>query len=208
MTFQARLKLLILVFILILCFWFIGFLYFAFHTGKENCTTNQVDAIIVLTGGENRIEEAIKLFYITHAKKILISGVGKGVVKNDFATMVKKHNVANSDIVLGNLAQDTFGNAMEAEIFMKLQGYNSMCLVTSSYHLPRSLKIFKDIMPGIKIAYYPVSHSLDSKSSLISKLKSLRKVFYEYNKYLASYVIFYLDALDAAYYKFLYRYLP
>ncbi|AIF81869.1 hypothetical protein I862_06575 [endosymbiont of Acanthamoeba sp. UWC8] len=207
MIFQTRLKLLALVFLLIFFIWFFGFISFIFYIPQENCSDNQVDAIVVLTGGKNRIEEAIKLFNNSGAKKILISGVGKGVIKEDFFKLTDKYKVPREHIMLGNLAEDTFSNAIETGIFMNLQGYNSLCLVTSNYHLPRSFKIFKDMMPRIKINYYPVFTPLDNNSSLPVKLRFFRKIMLEYNKYLACYAIYYLDLLSDKYYELLYKYL-
>ncbi|WP_053332448.1 YdcF family protein [Candidatus Jidaibacter acanthamoebae] len=208
MTFQTRFKLLILVFLLLVCIWFIGFIFFIFYSPQENCSDNQVDAVVVLTGGKNRIEEAIKLFNSSGAKKILISGIGKGVIKNDFFNLADKYKVPREYIVLGNLAENTFSNAVEAEIFMKLQGYKSLCLVTSNYHLPRSFKIFKDMMPEIRINYYPIFTPLDNNSSLAVKLRFLKRTMLEYNKYLACYAIYYFDLLSDKYYELLYKYLP
>ncbi len=202
MDLKKRFKILFY-FILVLSFiWLLGFIYFLFYIPQDTCSHNKVDAIVVLTGGKNRIEEAIGLFHATHAKKILISGVGKGVIKDNFFGLYNKYNIPNEKIILGSLAQNTFGNAEETKIFMELNKFKSLCLVTSKHHLPRSLKIFQEAMPEVEINSYPVF--APNKAYCLSSLIS---IFIEYNKYLASYFICFSDYISTKYYEFLYRFL-
>jgi uncharacterized SAM-binding protein YcdF (DUF218 family) len=183
--------------------WLIGFGLFLFNLPKDTCTNHSVDAVVVLTGGKNRIEEALKLFSKNKAKKILISGVGNGVIKRDFLDLFTKHHVSQDQIILGNLAQDTLGNAIESKIFIKLHGYTSLCLVTSSYHLPRSSKIFKHLMPEITLFIHPVFSENFKRDNYSNRLSSLSIGFLEYNKYWVTIISYMFEYLTEKYYHFL-----
>jgi uncharacterized SAM-binding protein YcdF (DUF218 family) len=60
-------------------------------------------------------------------------------------------------IVLGHAAESTHGNAEETQIWMALENYHSLRLVTANYHMPRSLMVFRAAMPGIMIIPHPIS---------------------------------------------------
>jgi uncharacterized SAM-binding protein YcdF (DUF218 family) len=59
-------------------------------------------------------------------------------------------------IILGHEADNTRGNALETAGWMREQGFHSMRLVTSAYHMPRSLLEFSAAMPDITITPHPV----------------------------------------------------
>ena len=60
-------------------------------------------------------------------------------------------------VEFGQKATTTFENALEAKEWLELNKINSITLVTSAYHMPRSLLVFKDEMPNIRIEFHPVS---------------------------------------------------
>ena len=53
-------------------------------------------------------------------------------------------------------ATSTMGNAIETADWIKKSGFNSIILVTANYHMPRSLMLFRHIMPEIRIIPHPV----------------------------------------------------
>ena len=59
---------------------------------------------------------------------------------------------------LGHTAQDTIGNAAETRAWTEGQGFRSLIVVTSDYHMPRSLAELSGAMPGITLVPYPVSN--------------------------------------------------
>ncbi|MEZ5857357.1 MAG: YdcF family protein [Hyphomicrobiaceae bacterium] len=116
------------------------------------------DAIVVLTGDEDRISTGMQLMADGRARRVLISGVNAAT---RVPAELKKYRQARHDIVrccvdLGREALNTGGNADEARAWALAHGYRSLLVVTSSYHVPRSLIEFRRAMPGMQLAAYPV----------------------------------------------------
>jgi uncharacterized SAM-binding protein YcdF (DUF218 family) len=61
-------------------------------------------------------------------------------------------------IDMGYAAEDTSGNAMEARGWAARNGYASLIIVTSNYHMPRSLLEFERAMPGMRLVPHAVAH--------------------------------------------------
>lgn len=115
------------------------------------------DAIVVLTGGSERLDEGLALLAAKKGRKLFVSGVYRGV---EVAALlhVARHAPANLEccIVLGHAADSTFGNASETAEWMAAENYHSLRLVTAAYHMPRSLLEFRHAMPDIAIIPHPV----------------------------------------------------
>lgn len=119
-------------------------------------TLPKVDAVIILTGDYFRLEKGVEVFVKSDAKKILLSGVPKKVPKKSVLRRIKqlsKVDLPSDSLYLGHIADSTISNATEAKIFMDLNGYKSLNLVTSNYHIPRSLYLFHRAMPECEIHY-------------------------------------------------------
>ena len=137
--------------------WLGGLVYFAglIPDGVAD-PDSQTDAIVVLTGGSQRIETGLQLLAAGKAKMMFISGVHNGIeVPQLLRTMGADTGLADK-IVLGHDAADTRGNALETAGWMREQGFHSLRLVTSAYHMPRSLLEFSDVMPDIAVTPNPV----------------------------------------------------
>jgi uncharacterized SAM-binding protein YcdF (DUF218 family) len=117
---------------------------------------SQTDAIVVLTGGSQRIETGLQLLAADKAKMLFVSGVHTGVEVPELLRTVGADPGLTDKIVLGHDAADTRGNALETAGWMREQGFHSMRLVTSAYHMPRSLLEFSRAMPDIAITPHPV----------------------------------------------------
>lgn len=125
------------------------------HTAQ--LSTDETDAIVVLTGGSMRMEEGLKLLSQKMGKKLFVSGVHRGVeVKQLIDRSLRSPEVLDCCIVLGYAADHTAGNAEETADWMRRQGYSSLRLVTASYHMPRSLAEFRAEMPAIRLIPNPV----------------------------------------------------
>ena len=57
---------------------------------------------------------------------------------------------------IGYEAQDTPGNADETMQWAADQKFSKLIIVTSSYHMPRSLTELGRVMPDVKLVPYPV----------------------------------------------------
>jgi len=154
---RKRRVLLVLV-ILAVAAWFAGLFAFARMIPRDmQRSTDETDAIVVLTGGSMRMEEGLKLLSRKLGKKLFVSGVHRGVeVKQLIDRSLRSPKLIDCCIVLGYAADHTAGNAEETATWMHQQGYRSLRLVTASYHMPRSLAEFREEMPSIRIVPHPV----------------------------------------------------
>ena len=164
--------------------WVLGMvLFMALIPKPATDTVGHTDAIVVLTGGTQRLETGLQIFSETDAKKILISGVGYKVTKKDILKNFSKHETRQKinvdDIILGSIADSTISNAVEVKMFMDLHQFTTLRLITSNYHMPRSILTFKRYMPDYEIIQHPVGQ--DNISLLDGKFKL---IFNEYNKLL------------------------
>lgn len=115
------------------------------------------DAIVVLTGGSGRIDLGLELLAKDRAKKLFVSGVPRGVLSAELPGLANATPEQMACcVVLGHQADDTIGNARETAAWMMAEGFHSMRLVTSNYHMPRSLLEMRRAMPGVEILPYPV----------------------------------------------------
>lgn len=122
--------------------------------GDADATT---DAIVVLTGGSQRVQTGLQLLTAGKAKKLFVSGVYHGT---DVAALLhvqrQSPDAVQCCIVLGHTADNTYGNALETAAWMRQEGYRSMRLVTANYHMRRALLEFARAMPEARIIPHPV----------------------------------------------------
>jgi len=115
------------------------------------------DAIVVLTGGSDRVSTGIRLLEAGLGRHLLISGVPDEVALRDLTMQVPGAATwIACCITLGRVALDTLGNADEAADWMRRQGFKSLRLVTAHYHMPRSRLLFAHAMPSATIIPHPV----------------------------------------------------
>lgn len=116
----------------------------------------QTDAIVVLTGGSERLSTGLDLLEQGAGDRLFISGVYRGLDVNQLLEVAKRDPSSLGDkIGIGN-AVDTVENANETARWMSAQGYSSLRLVTAAYHMPRSLLEFRAMMPDVRIVPHPV----------------------------------------------------
>jgi uncharacterized SAM-binding protein YcdF (DUF218 family) len=118
----------------------------------------RADAIVVLTGAAQRIDGALALIAEKRARRLLISGVNRDVTQRDLARIVSRN--LRDDLAccvdLGKEALDTVGNAAETRHWAEERGFSSLIVVTSDYHMPRSMTELAGAMPDIELIPYPV----------------------------------------------------
>lgn len=189
---KYRLKILFFAVCSLLLLWLLGFgLFIASLLNSQNLK-HKVDAAIVFTGSPGRIEEGIKIFANSHAKKLLISGVFTEQGRQFCKSLYDKYQVADQDVILGGLSRNTYGNILESKIFMTINGYNSAYIITSDFHLPRSIFLLRQQMPQYKFYGIPIK-----KHSEETYIYYYTKVFIEYNKYLSAVVLRATELLEA-----------
>src|SRR4051812_23754899 len=145
------------------------------------------DAIVVLTGGRFRLESGIDLLEAHRARKLFISGVNQHV---DRAALLRVlgplPDSASCCIVLGHDADNTYGNARETADWMQREGYRSLRLVTSWYHIPRSRLEFERAMPEITVLLNPVFPLRAEGEDWRLRAEVVPLVVREYDKFLVA----------------------
>jgi uncharacterized SAM-binding protein YcdF (DUF218 family) len=172
-------------FLMVLSFlWACGFTYFI--SSVPTISEGKVDAIVVLTGGEGRIDEGIKLLKSGNAPVLFISGVGEGVTLSDIApTLAQKWQ---DKIELGHKARDTEGNALEVREWALENQVTRLRIVTASYHMPRSLILLQNAMPSIILKPHPVFTARRyEERSVKQDLLLLKNLVVEYHKFAISF---------------------
>ncbi len=151
-------KLVLLTGTLLLTAWLVGLgAYTSAMPQTLQDKTTQTDAIVVLTGGSERLEVGLALLERGLAQQLFLSGVGGEVTLDDLretALDVPDHLIDR--VTLGHAALDTVGNARETADWMKTMGFKSLRLVTAAYHMPRALLELHAAMPEIQIIPNPV----------------------------------------------------
>jgi len=157
------------------------------------------DAIVVLTGGRLRLETGLQLFAAGTAKKLFVSGVNQRVDREELLrTLGPLAGRAACCIALGHEADNTVGNARETANWMHEEGYRSLRLVTSWYHMRRALLEFDRAMPQVTITAHPVFAPHIDAERWWSWHGPLVLSIIEYEKYLAAWVRSALSATKPA----------
>lgn len=147
----------------------------------------RTDAIVVLTGGAERIKTGLDLLAAGDAERLLITGVHREVTVAEILRLAPGVPESLSQrIDLGYEANNTSGNAAEAARWIKAHGYRSLRLVTSNYHLPRSMLEFRRVLPDVEIAANPVFPASVSNGAWWRHPASFALVAGEYTKYLVA----------------------
>jgi uncharacterized SAM-binding protein YcdF (DUF218 family) len=178
---MKKIRLLLLTLLSSFVVWGVGFIVF-FKILPEQATdlTTPTDAIVVLTGGRGRVQLGFSLIRQGLGKKLFISGVNPKVNMPALIELQKIQlgSATLPETQLGYKAQNTVENAKETATWAKEQNVQSLRLVTTNYHIWRSMLEFSKALPGVKIIPHPVSekHQLTYKNLLL--------LLSEYNKFL------------------------
>lgn len=116
------------------------------------------DAILVLTGGENRIKEGYRAWKEGKGRELFILGTGGGAR----IERILPGKPSFSPEELGKLhvegwSGNTLENAYSAKGVVSDRRFTRVILVTSGYHMPRAHLALRTIIPaGVSIAVIPV----------------------------------------------------
>lgn len=124
----------------------------------------KADAVVVLTGGTQRIDQAVNLLETGTGQRLLISGVHPDTSAARIREMTRApQSLFVCCVDLGYDAIDTVGNALETAKWVHAHGYRRVLVVTSNYHMPRSLLELHRIDPDTHYVGYPIVYT-DLKS--------------------------------------------
>jgi len=145
------------------------------------------EGIVVLTGGDDRIDAALALLETGHGSRLLISGLHESTTRAALRKMYPAAETAFDCCVdLGWYAQNTPGNAAEAAQWAKAKGFHSVIVVTASYHMPRALLELGSQMEGIQLVPYPVMPNALTKHGAWRDPATIKLMASEYFKYVAA----------------------
>ena len=163
--------------------WIIGFVFFSLYSLQFKYVPQvPVQGVVALTGGSDRIETAIHILQKNNFKHLLISGVNKSVVLEDLSDKIKPEFLPK--VTLGYFAKNTRQNAQELVQWAKTNQLNSILLVTSFYHVPRSILEIKFIDTSLNVIPYPVFPKKITDSKILVHTRSMWLLLVEYHKYM------------------------
>ena len=113
----------------------------------------EFDGIVVLTGGEGRLNAGKEALLNKKNTKLLVTGVGE---KTSLEELGLSSQSIQERVNIDRLARTTFENAREIKIWAENNAFRNILLVTSAYHMPRSILVLNYIVPKLKFIAFPV----------------------------------------------------
>lgn len=160
----------------ILLAWMVGFAWFAIAL-PQPLGQRDTDAVVVVTGGANRIDRGLEVLDRKWAPKMLISGVDREVKTAELAEEYDKPVLLfDCCIDLGFAATDTRSNGQEVADWIAKNDYGSIRLVTTDWHMRRARYEIEHVLPS----------GVEVYSDAVPGEPTLEMLFLEYHKYLAA----------------------
>ncbi len=140
------------------------------------------DAIMVPTGGENRIQEGYLAWKEGKAKELFILGTGGGARLERLLPEITTMPPAQRRLLhVEGWSENTLENAIMAKAIALERRYARVILLTSDYHMPRAYYTMRRVLPStIEISTIPVKTDWRANSSF---LRHIRLFFTEGWKY-------------------------
>lgn len=181
--------------------WLGGLVYFAnLIPAGADYPDAATDAIVVLTGGRDRVREGLHLLGDGKGRLLLISGVSREASLADLLRIGEAPpTLTNASIecciTVGYEAGNTAGNAAETVEWARTNDVHSLRLVTADYHMPRSLLEFSLAMPDILVLPHPVFPGQPMRDRWWLRPGPAGLVVSEYHKYAATLLRGWADGL-------------
>ena len=122
-------------------------------------TLNSDTGLVVLTGDRKRIKVALELLIQKEGQFLIISGIGKGATLTDLINAQTESpidlKIIWEKIILESQSTSTIENAIECAKILRSKKVTRVILVTSDYHMSRSLALFKKFSPEIEYLIHP-----------------------------------------------------
>lgn len=162
----------------IVVLWLLGFMLFSMAL-PQPMGGGETDAVVVPTGSGGRIARGLEILRKGQARKMLVSGVDPEVKRREFAAEFQvESRLMRCCVTLGAEAADTRGNAVETAQWVTRQKVRSLRLVTSDWHMRRAaLELGRELPDDVELV-----------RDAVPTRPSLRTLFLEYNKLLASFL--------------------
>jgi uncharacterized SAM-binding protein YcdF (DUF218 family) len=165
-----------------------GFVHFVSSMSTtETPPGRNADGIVVLTGAAFRISDALALLAEGRGKRLLISGVNPTTRAQEISRLMPEHQRWFSCCVdLDRSAVNTIGNAVETRRWVIAQGFQSLIVVTSNFHMPRAMAELEHQLPGVTLVPYAVISERVPVEAWWNNPSTAKLLFSEYLKYLAA----------------------
>ncbi|MEK3966612.1 YdcF family protein [Paenibacillus sp. FSL H7-0323] len=144
----------------------------------------QSDAIIVLSGGQGRVEKAAELYKAGYAPYIILSNAKESTSKSgDMVQTALALGIPQDVIYTENAADSTYQNAEYTLPIMKEYGFKSAIVVSSDFHMRRVKFLFGRVYKKseIELTYVGSASGYNAKRWW-SDRKSRETTFNEYVK--------------------------
>jgi len=178
----------------------LGFLWFVSQvSSSEVKLTRNADGIVVLTGGASRVNDAFELLASKRGRRLLISGVYPATNQGELSRVLPEYErLAACCVDLDRTAVNTLGNAIGTRRWVEAQGFKSLIVVTSAYHMPRALAEIAHQLPGVELVPYPVISEKLRAEPWWSNIATAKLLFSEYVKYIVASIRMWLDPMEDA----------
>jgi len=165
-----------------------GFLWFIGHVpAAETVLNRNADGIVVLTGGASRISDAIELLAMGHGRRLLISGVHRTTSTAEIARINPRYEgLVSCCVDLDHSAINTTGNAIETRRWASDRRFSSLIVVTSAYHMPRTMAELARQMPDVTLVPFPVVTEKLRNEPWWASGATARLILSEYTKFVVA----------------------
>ena len=173
------------IFVIFFVFFLVGFVSFFSQIKNYNVANNyNPQGIAVLTGGKGRIAKGIEIFRNNPESYLIISGVDKKVAIED---VLPKDFLVNPKVFIDKKSETTIDNVNEIVNWSLKNKINDVIIITSNYHMPRTMLILTKKGKGLNFSSYPVTSSIDLDENFLKDTKTLKFLLKEYLKYILSF---------------------
>ncbi len=172
--------------LILLAIFSLGFLSFNEKIGYKNINEKKsFDGIAVLTGGQGRIKLGLDLWKENPHVSLIISGVDKNFSKES----ILPEGYNSDNIYFDNISESTYQNAISINKWIKENSLKKIKVITSYYHMPRSMLLLKGFSPNTYFMAMPVKKNKIQEKSIEKNILSNLFLMEEYIKYLLSKII-------------------
>jgi uncharacterized SAM-binding protein YcdF (DUF218 family) len=164
-----------------------GFLWFVGSLDRtEVPLERRADAIVALTGGAFRINDALVLLATGRGQRLLITGVNPGTRAVEILRRVPDYQRWFDCCVDIDHSLNTIGNAIETKRWARQKSIKSLIVVTSNFHMPRAIAELAHQLPDVTLIPFAVISERVRVEDWWFNPSSARLLFSEYLKYIVA----------------------